>query len=405
MGLTVLNPDVNESYEEFAVVPGKKQIRFGMAAVKGVGVGAVEEIVKMRDRDGKFATVEDFAKRVSTSKCNKRVWESLIKSGGFDALGDRSDLLFNLENVLAFASKLQKEALSGQTDLFGSLADSSTEVMPSIELKPAPVKHTDKERLMWERELIGLYISAHPLDHYDTFFAEQTVPLRTVSPQIDGQTVTIGGLVTRLRTIVTKSGSKMAFVGVEDKSGESEIIIFPNLYEKLAGQLEQDVVITASGKVSARDRDGNLGDEAKLIANEITVVTDTDLAEYQATGRTMSAPTGPAATPRRRSSSQKNTQRSAQASARAAASVSVGPPPKPLDTLPTVYVRVKNPDDMAALTKFKQLCTENPGQHDIIMMLGDDKTSAIRLPFRVDAQQRLQNELAQILGKDCVVVK
>ena len=196
MGLTVLNPDVNESYEEFAVVPGKKQIRFGMAAVKGVGVGAVEEIVKMRDRDGKFATVEDFAKRVSTSKCNKRVWESLIKSGGFDALGDRSDLLFNLENVLAFASKLQKEALSGQTDLFGSLADSSTEVMPSIELKPAPVKHTDKERLMWERELIGLYISAHPLDHYDTFFAEQTVPLRTVSPQIDGQTVTIGGLVT-----------------------------------------------------------------------------------------------------------------------------------------------------------------------------------------------------------------
>ena len=405
MGLTVLNPDVNESYEEFAVVPGKKQIRFGMAAVKGVGVGAVEEIVKMRDRDGKFATVEDFAKRVSTSKCNKRVWESLIKSGGFDALGDRSDLLFNLENVLAFASKLQKEALSGQTDLFGSLADSSTEVMPSIELKPAPVKHTDKERLMWERELIGLYISAHPLDHYDTFFAEQTVPLRTVSPQIDGQTVTIGGLVTRLRTIVTKSGSKMAFVGVEDKSGESEIIIFPNLYEKLAGQLEQDVVITASGKVSARDRDGNLGDEAKLIANEITVVTDTDLAEYQATGRTMSAPTGPAATPRRRSSSQKNTQRSAQASARAAASVSVGPPPKPLDTLPTVYVRVKNPDDMAALTKFKQLCTQNPGQHDIIMMLGDDKTSAIRLPFRVDAQQRLQDELAQILGRDCVVVK
>ena len=134
-------------------------------------------------------------------------------------------------------------------------------------------------------------------------------------------------------------------------------------------------------------------------------MTDTDLAEYQATGRTMSAPTGPAATPRRRSSSQKNTQRSAQASARAAASVPVGPPPKPLDTLPTVYVRVKNPDDMAALTKFKQLCTQNPGQHDIIMMLGDDKTSAIRLPFRVDAQQRLQDELAQILGSDCVVVK
>ena len=407
MGITVLNPDVNESYAEFAVVPGKQQIRFGMTAVKGVGVGAVEEIITMRDRDGKFASVEDFAKRVSTSKCNKRVWESLIKSGGFDALGDRSDLLFNLETVLAFASKLQKEALSGQTDLFGSLAGSSDQIMPSIDLKTAPTKYTDKEQLMWERELIGLYISAHPLDAYDTFFAEQTVPLRNVTPQIDGQNIVIGGLITRVRTIVTKSGGKMAFVGIEDKTGEGEVIVFPKLYERLGAQLQQDAVVKISGKISARDRDGNLGDDAKMIANEIDIVTDNELAEYESTGQTMRQPTGPA--PRRRvprRSQSVTTAKSSQATSvtRRSTAVDSVPSVAPLQ-LPTVYVRVKDPNDVEALAQFKRVCTQNPGQSEIIMMLGDDKTSAIRLPFRVDAVDELTERLGTILGEDCVALK
>jgi DNA polymerase-3 subunit alpha len=143
MGITVLAPDVNESYVEFAVVPGESTIRFGMAAVKGVGVGAVEEILRARD-EKKFTSVEDFARRVSTTKFNKKAWESLIKSGGFDSFGDRSDLLFNLESIQGFASKLQKDALSGQTDLFGGLVDSAM-VQPSVTLQAAPAKHTMRE--------------------------------------------------------------------------------------------------------------------------------------------------------------------------------------------------------------------------------------------------------------------
>ena len=175
MGLEVLAPDVNQSYVEFGVVPAAKQVRFGMAAVKGVGVGAVEEIIRARETDGPFKSVEDFAKRVSTSKVNRKAWESLVKAGAFDALGDRSDLLFNLDTILAFASKLQKEALSGQVDMFAALG--GDKLMPSVELKASPVKYTSKEQLMWERELLGLYISAHPLDNYDAFFEEQTIPL------------------------------------------------------------------------------------------------------------------------------------------------------------------------------------------------------------------------------------
>ena len=288
MGIKVLAPDVNESFVEFAVVPGKSEIRFGMAAVKGVGVGAVEEILRARE-EGKFNGVEDFAKRVSTSKFNRKAWESLIKSGGFDQFGDRSDLLFNLETIQAFASKVQKEALSGQTDLFGGMGNMAS-IQPTITLQAAPVKYTDKERLTWERELLGLYISAHPLDNYDAYFDEQTIPLARMKPEIDGKKATIGGLITTVRTIITKSGTKMAFVGLEDKTGEGEVIVFPNLYEQVGAKLVQDAVIRASGKVSARDRDGNLGDEAKMIADEIVEVSDEELRTYESTGRKMDAP-------------------------------------------------------------------------------------------------------------------
>lgn len=403
MGMTVLSPDVNQSYQEFAVVPAAKQIRFGMAAVKGVGVSAVEEIIRARDADGPFKSVEDFAKRVSTSKVNKKAWEALIKAGAFDSLGDRSDLLFNLENVLAFASKLQKEALSGQTDMFAGLGGAEA-LMPSIELKNAPVKYTSKEQLMWERELLGLYISAHPLDNYDAFFEEQTIPLTTVKPTIDGQKVTVGGLVTTVRTIVTKSGTKMAFVGIEDKTGEGEIIVFPRTYERVASELKQDVVLKVVGTVNARDRDGNMTDEAKLIADEISIVSDKELNEYEAHGRKMVAPTGRATVTRKRFPSKDKV--AATPAVNAAATTTPRPAVDvPLETLQTVYIHVQNPDDHTSLVAVKKVCGLYPGQNDIVMMLGPDKSSAIRLPFRVDAQAKLTGELAKILGDDCVAVK
>src|SRR5690606_18688185 len=130
------------------------------------------------------------------------------------------------------------------TDLFGDLPGMSA-LQPSITLKPSPTQYTSKERLTWERELLGLYISAHPLDDYDAYFAEQTVPLVQMKPDVDGKKLTIGGIVTTVRTIITKSGSKMAFVGLEDKTGESEVIVFPNLYEQIGAKLQQDAVVRA----------------------------------------------------------------------------------------------------------------------------------------------------------------
>ena len=413
MGISVLSPDVNESFVEFAVVPNENKIRFGMSAVKGVGVGAVEEVLRARE-DGPFTSVEDFARRVSTSKFNRKAWESLIKSGAFDDMGDRSDLLFNLDSITSFASKLQKEAASGQTNLFGMLGgDDAASVQSTLHLQKAPVKHDDKERLMWERELLGLYISAHPLDRYETYLSEQTQPLTQLVPEYDSRMMTVGGIISIVRTIVTKSGSKMAFVGIEDKFGEGEIIVFPNLYEKVGAKLVQDAVIRVSGKNSARDRDGNLGNESKLIADDIIVITDNDINGYESTGRKMDAPKISSAVKKERREAYRN-QKNGASPKSAVKNDATKPQPKthsaPVNVAPEIpasklFVYIKDPNDHSRLVKMKSVCGENAGTTDVVLVLGEKDKSAMRLPFKVDANDNLLSQLKNTLGEECVVLK
>ena len=413
MGISVLSPDVNESFVEFAVVPNENKIRFGMSAVKGVGVGAVEEVLRARE-DGPFTSVEDFARRVSTSKFNRKAWESLIKSGAFDDMGDRSDLLFNLDSITSFASKLQKEAASGQTNLFGMLGgDDAASVQSTLHLQKAPVKHDDKERLMWERELLGLYISAHPLDRYETYLSEQTQPLTQLVPEYDSRMMTVGGIISTVRTIVTKSGSKMAFVGIEDKFGEGEIIVFPNLYEKVGAKLVQDAVIRVSGKNSARDRDGNLGNESKLIADDIIAITDNDINGYESTGRKMEAPKISSAVKKERREAYRN-QKNGVSPKSAVKNDAAKPQSKthsaPVNVAPEIpasklFVYIKDPNDHSRLVKMKSVCGENAGTTDVVLVLGEKEKSAMRLPFKVDANDNLLSQLKNTLGEECVVLK
>ena len=412
MGIDVLSPDVNESFVEFAVVPNENKIRFGMSAVKGVGVGAVEEVLRARE-EGAFLSVEDFAKRVSTSKFNRKAWESLIKSGAFDDMGDRSDLLFNLDSITAFASKLQKEAASGQTNLFGMLGDDAASVQSILNLQKAPVKHDDKERLMWERELLGLYISAHPLDRYETYLSEQTQPLTQLVPEYDSRMMTVGGIISTVRTIVTKSGSKMAFVGIEDKFGEGEIIVFPNLYEKVGAKLLQDTVIRVSGKNSARDRDGNLGSESKLIADDIIAITDNDINGYESTGRKMDAPKVSSAFKKERREAYRSQKNGATLKSTVKNNTYKSQPkaqPAPVNVTPEIttsklFVYIKDPNDHSRLVKMKSVCGENAGTTDVVLVLGEKEKSAMRLPFKVDANDNLLSQLKNTLGEECVILK
>jgi DNA polymerase-3 subunit alpha len=284
-------------------------------------------------------------------------------------------------------------------------------IQPTVTMQAAPVKHTDKERLTWERELLGLYISAHPLDNYDAYFSEQTVPVSEMTQDIDGKALTIGGLVSAVRTIVTKSGTKMAFVKLEDKTGESEVIIFPNLFEQVGGKLAQDAVIRASGKVSARDRDGNLTSDVKLIADDIQIVDDDELRTYESTGRIMTKPkAGKVVAVRKPRGGGGNGGGGYNKPAASGPGVSSAPrepsgPPPAAEVLKKLFVHVKNPDDQESLVKIRNECSHFPGLSDIVLVLGPEKQSAIKMPFRVDGSDELIGRLVKILGEDAVVLK
>ena len=394
MGLKVLSPDINLSFEEFGVVPDTNDIRFGLVAVKGLGAGAVEEIVRVREDDGRFQSIEDFAKRVSTRVVNRKGWEALIKAGAFDAFGDRSDLLFNLDNILAFAAKLQKDAASGQTDLFGGEVAQS--MAPVMKMDPAPTKFTEREQLQWERDLLGLYLSAHPLDRYDVYFREQTVAMADIKKEMDGKQIIIGGVITTNRVINTKNGSKMAFVSLEDKSGEIEIIVFPSLFEEAGEQLVQDAVVRVKGKISAKDRDGKITDDVKLIADEVILVTEEELNEYKATGKLAKAP-------KTRSSIVATSATTTQVLYRPVEEEALSKP-KQIGP-PKLYVHVKDPTNEQRLMQLKQHFNEFPGDNEVILVLGAAKKSAVRMPFTVNPSIDLQQTIATLLGSECVALK
>ena len=418
MGIEVLGPDVNESFKDFAIVPHENKIRFGLLAVKAVGSGAVDAVLNARKADGKFTSILDFAKRVNARQFNKKAWDSLIMTGAFDQFGTRSDLLFNLERIQEYGSKSQKEALSGQTDLFGFAGAEDMRVESSIELINAPKQHTDKERLTWERELLGLYVSAHPLDRYVKYFEEQTQPLSQVQPNTDGQKATIGGIVIDVRTIITKSGTKMAFVKMEDKTSEGEVIIFPNLYSEISEKLKIDTVLKIEGKISARDREGNLKSDAQIIAETVSIITDEELENYESTGRRadgLKARKVPQTktisqnvsnmqkkefTPKNNSSGvlNRSSEKSTSNPLRSAENYQA-------EKIQRVFVHIKNPSDHESLLSVKKICGKFPGMSEIILVLGEVEKSAIRMPFKVDSNSDLPKELVRLLGEDCVVLK
>lgn len=377
MGIDVLQPDVNESYVEFAVVPETDQIRFGMSAIKNVGTGAVEEILRARE-DGEFATLDDFFERVNTRIVNRKALESLIRAGAFDRYGSRSLLLHNLDAILAYASRLAKERASGQVDLFGSLLEETDSVKPQLVLEPAAVNYTVREQLAWERELLGLYLSSHPLAAFEVILSEQTLPLNSFKPEHDGKVVTIGGAVLEMREILTKKGQKMAFVKIADQFDELELILFPSVYQQTIGIWERDRVVIVKGKVNAKDRDGNITTDLKILVDDAREITPDQAAAYEATGRKKKTP----------KPAKKTVQMVKMATQIAAAETA------------RLYVRMSQSDDTDTLMKLKSTIDEATGETEVVLVVGpEDNKQIIRLPMRVNAEAA-KEKLSELVGSD-----
>lgn len=397
MGIAVLPPDVNESFVEFAVVPETGQVRFGMSAIKNVGVGAVEEILRARS-EGNFKDLEDFFTRVNTRIVNRKALESLIKAGAFDRFGDRAILLHNLDTLLAFAQRMQKDRVSGQTDLFGNSVAEEPSMKSTLKLDEAAPKINQHEQLKWERDLLGLYLSRHPLELYETFLAEQTIPLNSLKPVHDGRAVTIGGSIGDIREITTKNGQKMAFIKLEDQLGEIELLLFPGSYQRTLGLWERDRVVLVRGKISAKDREGKIGEELKVLVDDAREITPEQAAMYQPTGRKQK----PLSEGRKRSSTHLPSLSTTVRSASAEPSASVVAPAQEIKTVPPrVYIRLANTQDQQVLISLKETIDQHMGQTDVVLVLGEAK-QIIKLPSGVREDEMVIGKLRTLVGAENV---
>ncbi len=258
--IKILPPDINKSHKIFTV--DGNAIRFGLVAVKNVGENAIDAIIMAREEGGPFSSVYDFCERVDLKKVNKRVVESLIICGAFDSTGaHRAQLLAGLEDVMEYGQKIRKEKQSPQMSLFDLMEDEPPVNIPAL---PQIEKWDEKHLLAMEKEAIGFYITSHPLSRYDKIIKEFTdANAISLKEKDEGQIVRTGGLITNIKTIVTKKGDNMAFVTIEDLMGSVEIIVFSRLYEETKDILSKDAPVLIMGKVQKNEK------SVKIIAENI----------------------------------------------------------------------------------------------------------------------------------------
>jgi DNA polymerase-3 subunit alpha len=264
-GIEILPPDVNESDVNFTVV-GEKRIRFGLAAVKNVGRTAIETIIETREKEGKFTGLQDFCNKVDLRTCNRKVVESLIKSGAFDSLGGlRSQYLNIMDEALNKGHQLQKDRLNGQISMFSYLGDTASHVSVSDDLPPIP-EFSPKEKLLLEKEMVGLYISGHPLNQYSLIMENLrgVVSVAELSEVGDRRSVAVAGMVSAVRTIYTKKGRPMSFLKLEDLTGEVEVVVFSDVHEKYQQDLQEDRVVLIRGSTDYKEEE-----EVKIICKDI----------------------------------------------------------------------------------------------------------------------------------------
>lgn len=265
-GIAILPPDVNRSQWKFTVAKapdGQLGILFGLGAVKTVGQGAVDAIIRER-KNGAYRDIFDFCRRIDTSECNKRVVESLIKAGAFDGMGgNRPQLLAVFESAMDANSSLRKQTVDGQISLFDMAFGGAPLVQENHTLPNLP-DYPLRQRLALEKEIAGVYITGHPLDDYRDVLGKlpfSTADLDGLEERedrglsLDGQIVDMGGILTEVKGKATKKGAYMGFITLEDLTGQIECLVFPKVYERYQGMMAVDDLVVLHGRLSIREEE------------------------------------------------------------------------------------------------------------------------------------------------------
>jgi DNA polymerase-3 subunit alpha len=402
MGIEVLPPNVNESFEEFSVITHKEnkerparnamllnktensegwdkkteksssptphsvageEIRFGLNAVKNVGHNVAHIIVEERKKAGRFTSLANFIERVESKDLNKKSIEALAKVGALEDLGERNQIVASIENILSHSKNFQKNKNSKQVSLFGE-ADLAS---PEIQLLPT-FPATKKQQLAWEKELIGLYISGHPATEFQAYIESVGVPIRNIRKDLVGQDVTIGGVIAKVKKIFLKNQKTMLFATIEDMYSNIEFIVFPKTLEATGSLWVEDKVILASGKIS--DKDGTL----KLLVDSAKVINQEEMeqrARILATQKTNGTTVAPTAPPQKK-----------------VAEETINAKPKIIITLP----QASDQETLKTLSAHFGKC--QPGDTKVYLKINNTK---LETPYCITKSYDLENEIKKLI--------
>lgn len=400
LGIEVLPPEINKSEGGFTIESDHtgQAIRFGLAAIKNVSELAVENIVAVRREGGPFRNVDDFCHRVDLRTLNKRVLESLVKAGALDSLGQRGQLLAILDKMISFGQQAQKAASAGQGSLF-DFAPAAPETT-SISLPNVP-DAPGKERLGWEKELLGLYVSSHPMQQASLALEDViTAYSDQLTEEMAGQKVTMAGLVAGVRQLFTKKRDSMLVAQMEDLHGSFEVVCFPRTYAKTRDHWQPDAVLVLKGKVDARGED-----RIQLICEEVTPYTASPEEEAAPRPPLGAVPPEPVtAAP----------VRNGNAAAVAEPSLPAGAHRQPAGRC-RYYLHItvgRGSDPDADMERFKQVCAllyaNNSGQDVVDLTIAANGHEAVELEFpdlHLKYNQQLHKQLEALLGPGSLAVQ
>lgn len=338
MGMEVLPPDINESYSTFTVVADSlktktPRIRFGLLAVKGLGENIVKAAMRERRAGGLYKNLEDFISRVQDKDLNKRSLEALIKSGCLDTFGERNQLLLNLDRILTYIQENNKNRAIAQESLFNMMPQAAQPVLRLRAVEPAE----KRQLLLWEKELLNLYVSEHPFQEWRPRLGHLVTGLAQLKKCAANSSVKVAGVISSVKKIFTKKGDRMVFARVEDGAGSVEILVFPRTLEQNQGLWQEDNLIVCLGKMSDKD------DEPKVICEKAAVLTSHNLEETM----------------------------------RFFSDQSVSHYQKLENELPKVYLEVGCPLDYALSQKINAVLAKHPGNYELYLRVkNNDQTAA-----------------------------
>jgi len=380
LGIEVLPPNVNESLESFTYIDDT-HIRFGLLSVKNLGENAINAIIEERKKGGPFTSLENLIERVESKDLNKKSLESLAKSGALDDLAPREQILFNMESILEFSREIHRSKAAGQNSLFGFAPQVYSAKLNLMPANPIP----DKEKLAWEKELLGLYISNHPYKEVHDVLKKYVMPLSSLDTTLVNQTVLIAGVINSIKKITTKNNQPMLFVEIEDMDGKVEIIVFPKLLEKSPASWQMDMPTIVKGKVN--DKDGTL----KILADEGRIFNKTE-DDMKWLEKNLGN--------RKTSNGNSYTQ---SAPPRTAAPSTTQPQTK--NPNPSIVITITNPSaDLFSTIKNTLIAFPKNNTQVFLEIRNGNTMKRLRTSFQMEMSEALIQELRQLVGQDGVRV-